>query len=493
MSTLNTGLSVNDVVSVSVSLAPTAAQQRNFGSLLILGDSPVIDTVSRMRSYTGLAEVAADFGGTAPEYLAASLFFGQTPQPQQLYIGLWAKAAQSGRLVGAVLGSSQQALANFTAVTAGTFNCMIDGTAHALTAITFAAALNLAGVAGILTTALGGSAVCTWDAQNEQFNLTSATTGITSSVAFATSGVTGDVGLLFGFETGQGGFSAPGVAAETPLACATLFATLSGAWYGLMFAASVMPVTADYVAVGGLIAGLSTSHIFGVTTQDPTVFDAGSDADVASQLAQGRSFVQYSSSSPYACAAAFGIAFTVNFNGLNTVLTLMFKVEGGVTAETLTETQAATLIAKNCNVFVNYNNATAILQDGVMSNGFFFDVVHGTDWLQNFIQTALFNVLLTSPKVPQTDPGVTRLVATVTQGCETGVSNGLIAPGTWEGPPIGNLATGQALSTGYYVFAPAVATQSQADRAARKSPLITAAIKLAGAIHSVSVLLNVNQ
>ena len=32
----NLGLSVSDVVNVSVFLAPTAAQQRNFGSLLIL-------------------------------------------------------------------------------------------------------------------------------------------------------------------------------------------------------------------------------------------------------------------------------------------------------------------------------------------------------------------------------------------------------------------------------------------------------------------------
>jgi hypothetical protein len=492
-SILNTGLSVNDVVSVNVSLAPTAAQQRNFGSLLILGDSPVIDSVSRMRSYSGLAGVASDFGTTAPEYLAASLFFGQTPQPQQLYIGLWARTAQAGRLIGAVRGSAQQVLSLFTAVVAGTLNVTIDGTVHPLAAINLSAATSLSQVAGILTTALGASGIVTWDSANAQFNLTSATTGATSSVSFSTTAPSPDIGGLLGFQALQGGFVAPGIIAETAAACAALFAALSGAWYGLMFAASVMPATADYVAVAALIAGLTTSHILGVTTQDATVFNAGSSADVASQLAQGRSFVQFSSSSPYAVAAVFGIAFTVNFNGIGTAITLKFKVEGGLQPEVLTESQAATCAAKNCNVFVQYNNNTAILQQGVMSNGYFFDVVQGTDWLQNAIQTALFNVLFTSGKVPQTDPGMTRLVATVSQVLDISVNNGLVAAGVWTGPPIGVIVTGQTLSAGYYVFAGPVAAQLQADRAARKATVITAAIKLAGAIHSASVLLNVNQ
>jgi hypothetical protein len=55
------------------------------------------------------------------------------------------------------------------------------------------------------------------------------------------------------------------------------------------------------------------------------------------------------------------------------------------------------------------------------------------------------------------------------------------------------LNTGQTLSTGYYVYAPKVSTQSAADRAARKSPAVQVAAKLGGAIHEVSVVVNVNQ
>jgi hypothetical protein len=172
---------------------------------------------------------------------------------------------------------------------------------------------------------------------------------------------------------------------------------------------------------------------------------------------------------------------------------LKFKQEAGITAETLTETQAATLTAKNCNVFVNYNNGTAILQQGVMASGQFFDVIHGTDWLQNKIQTDLFNLFYTSKtKIPQTDAGVNQEITTVSASLDQAVTNDLIGPGVWNGPAFGAIATGQTLSKGYYVYAPPIATQTPAVRATRASPLITAAIKFTGAIHDCDVLLNCN-
>ena len=71
------------------------------------------------------------------------------------------------------------------------------------------------------------------------------------------------------------------------------------------------------------------------------------------------------------------------------------------------------------------------------------------------------------------------------------VNNGLIAPGVWNGGPIGQIESGDTLTKGYYVYADAVANQEQSDREARKSPVIQAAIKMAGAIHYADVQINV--
>lgn len=266
-------------------------------------------------------------------------------------------------------------------------------------------------------------------------------------------------------------------------------------WYGLGIAHSDALVDADVLSVATAIESASVSRILAVTTQDPDALVTATTTDLASKLkagSYGRTFCQYSSSSKYAALSAFGRAFTVNFNGNNTTITLKFKQEPVVTYETLTTAQAAALDAKDANVFVYYANDTAIIQQGVMSNGDFFDERHGLDWLQNYVQTNLFNLLYTSTtKIPQTEAGITRLLTNVEQSMDQAVSNGLVAAGIWNGGPIGQVSPGDTLTKGYYVYANPLSTQAQADREKRKAPLIQVACKLAGAVHFADVQINV--
>ena len=79
--------------------------------------------------------------------------------------------------------------------------------------------------------------------------------------------------------------------------------------------------------------------------------------------------------------SALARILTTDYTGNSTVITLMYKNEPGIVAESLSTTQVSALEANNANVFVNYNNATAILQRGVCASGVFMDTVVGTDWL----------------------------------------------------------------------------------------------------------------
>lgn len=266
-------------------------------------------------------------------------------------------------------------------------------------------------------------------------------------------------------------------------------------WYGLAIADSDDLVEGDVIAVAGAIEASSLSRILAVTTDDANVLVTGNTDNIGYKLkaaGYGRTFWQYSTSSKYAAVSAFGRAFTVNFTGSNTTITLKFKTEPGITYETLTTAQASAIDAINGNVYVYYANDTAIIQQGVMANGDFFDERHGLDWLQNYVQTNLYNLLYTSTtKIPQTDAGVTRLMANVEASLDQAVNNGLVASGVWNGGPIGQLESGDTLTKGYYVYAASVDDQAQSDREARKSPVIQAAIKLAGAIHYADVQINV--
>jgi hypothetical protein len=492
---MSQGLSVSRLVNVTINLSPLAPARRGFGTLLILGDSDVIDTTERLRAYSAIEGVALDFGTTAPEYLAAALYFGQSPKPQNLYVGRWARVATAGFIKGGALTPTEQIIATWNLIVAGAFKITVDGVIKSLIGLDFSAQANLNGVAAVITTALGPSAVCTFNGIN--FVVKSSTTGALSSVSYATSPVVGtDISALLKLTFAFAYNPVVGHATESPVDCIAVLANMSSAWYGVMFAASVMPTSNQVLANAALVESLSVSRIYGVTEIDARVLDATYTNDLASLLSAllyRRTFVQYSPNL-YAVASMFGRAFSVNFNANRSTITLMYKQEPGVNAEDITETQAITLKNKRCNIFVKYDNATSIIQYGVMSGPAYFDEIHGLDWLQNAIQNSVYTLLYTTnTKIPQTDAGSNQIVNEINGVMEEAVNNGLIAPGTWNADGFGQLVRGQFLKTGYYVFALPMALQAQSERETRKAPPISVAAKLAGAIQEVDVIVNVNR
>ena len=520
------GLPVSKLVRVDVFMSPQAAATRSFGSLLICGDSDVIDVTERIRQYDTAESVGLDFGADSPEYKAAVLYYSQRPRPADLYIGRWATEPTQARLNGALLDEYQTAIAIWQAISNGGFDIAIDGTNRTITGLDFSGVSNLNAVAGIVTDALAGMAVCVWNATLRRFEITNSSTGSTSVLGYASkpsyavglateagqqinteagahiivtsgSGAT-DISGMLGLAEGMAYSPVDGIDSETPEECAMRMVDLSADWYGLMFAARKPITTAQHVDVAALIEASEISHIYGITTDNKAVLDASITTDIASRLrslSYQRSFVDFSTTARYTAAAIFGRAFSVNFRASNSTITLMFKEQVGVPSEKLSAQQAATLKRKNCNVFVLYNNGKAILQHGTMAGGWFFDERHGLDWLQNLMQTEVFNLLYTSnTKIPQTEQGMGYIETTLAKCCGQALTNGLIAPGIWNSDPIGDeLDRGAALSTGFYIYHQPIADQFQSDREQRKAPVFQVALKLAGAVHSVDVLVAVNR
>ncbi|HAN8704329.1 TPA: DUF3383 domain-containing protein [Escherichia coli] len=381
---MNKGLPLNRVSNVTVTLSAKAAQGRNFGSMLILGNSTVIPIVERLRLYSSADDIGDDFGIDSEEYQAAVVWFSQSPQPTQVYVGRWVASLES-----AETGEPETLLE--------AVNALLD------------------------------------------YNV----------------------------------------------------------WYGLHIAVpeADYPVDTDIISVSAAIEAATVSRILAVTSDDTDVMSAAVATDLASKLkaaSYSRTYIQYSSTSRYAALSAFARAFTVNFTGSNTTITLKFKQLPGVTYEALGTSQATALEAKNCNVYVYYENDTAILEQGVMCNGDFFDERHGLDWLQNAVQTADYNTLYTSTtKIPQTDAGTTTRIANIEKVLDAAEKNGLFAAGVWTGGPMGQLSTGDTLTKGYYTWADTVDNQLQTDREARKGVSIQVAAKLAGAVHYGDVAITV--
>jgi hypothetical protein len=495
-------LPISRLIAVTVNLSPLDAQAQDISTLLLLVDSPVVDVTERYRAYSTIAEVLTDFGSSSSAYKAAALWFEQIPQPVKLLIGRWAKTASKAKLIGAPLSASQQLISNWTGITSSKFSIIVDGgSAEDITVGSFAAVTNLNGVASIIQTGLAtahAGITCVWNSIYSRFEITGATTGDTSSLSFLDAPTTGtDISdNLKMLATDSGAYSVGGIEAETLVDCLGLFDDRFGQkWYSVVpldtVDHEVILSAADYIGASG------NRHILGITTQEDATLLINSSDDLASILKEAgylRVTTQYSSSTPYAICSLLARILTTNYNSNNSVITLMYKQEPGITPETLSTTEIGTLNTKNCNVFVKYNNDTAIIEQGKVASGEFLDVVTGTDWLALTIQTALYNLLYTSTtKIPQTDAGVNILLATIEGILAQAVDNGLLAPGVWNSDGFGSLKRGDYVAKGYYVWAQKMAAQVTADRAARKAPPIKIAVKLAGAIHTVDVAINVNR
>jgi len=289
----------------------------------------------------------------------------------------------------------------------------------------------------------------------------------------------------------------PGYAAESALQAVVALDALDPNWYGLKFASSVMPTQSDALEIAPFIEADVITRLYGITTQNTNVLSSVVNTDLASELqalGYDQTFITYCSTNPYAAASIFGRLFTVNLSGNNTFLTLMYKQMPGVAAENLDNEQATVLQGKNCNVFVEYDNDTSIIEYGICCGGAYIDETFGDNAFQNAMQTAVYNAnYTTATKVPQTDSGSNTYSNAISGVCQQFVTNGFGAPGQWNADGFGSLQTGQFLKLGYYIYAPPISSQSETARQNRQSVPFQVAFKLAGATQTAQINVAVNQ
>lgn len=482
---------VSKVVKVNILTSPTFPARKGFGLLLIVGTSTKLPVGQRIRFYSDMDGVAADFSSTDEEYKAAQIFFGQSPRPGELAIGRRFAAAAPGELLGSV-STYETSVAAWQAITSGGFKINIDGTLRTVSALNFSADANLNAIASRIQTALvaAGATGATVTFDGTRFIVRSGTTGTSSTVDYAVAPDSGpDISAKLGLNAAGLGLKSAGVAVETISTSLDALQTYDGSWYGLSFTNEVTEQNLKDAAAWVS----SRTKVLGYTTKASNVQDAAASNDIATFFKDSmyrRVLGVWDANDDYAAISALARAFTVNFNEQNSTLTLKFKTLPGITPGNISESQRLALVAKKINYYT-YFGTSAMLAEGVMADGTFFDEVHGLDWLQNAIETNVFGFLYTrKTKVPQTDKGVQQIVLQVEKAMKEGVNNGLLAPGMWNGEPLGEIDTGDFLPKGFYIYAQPVAQQNQSDREARKAPPIQVLAKGAGAIHFVDCTIN---
>ena len=193
-------------------------------------------------------------------------------------------------------------------------------------------------------------------------------------------------------------------------------------------------------------------------------------------------------------ASYVGRGLSTNFNGSNTTQTMHLKTLSGVQPDpSMSQTLLNQCELAGADSYPSIQGVPKVFCSGAND---FFDNVYNLGWFVGDMQVNGFNALAqTNTKVPQTEDGVSVLKNAYRQVCEQAVTNQFSAPGAWNNPTtFGNQADLilNVAQRGYYIYSSPVSQQLPSVRALRQAPLIQVALKYAGAIHSSTVIVNVN-
>jgi hypothetical protein len=495
--------SITNVINVALIPEGQLAGRDNMNLIAVLtSETGVITSAERYRMYQDAQSVELDWGTASVVTQYANTVFGTRPNAinfgGSLIVGLHRAAAETVPASAATLKSIQHVettlISQLQTISDGSFSITVDGSPVAASALDFSSAIDLDDVAAILDTAITGATV---SVNNGYFTVTSSTTGATSLMAFMVPGASGTfVGGILGMSDGSGATLTQG-AASTVLPIETKVESLSalkakinfkGACFtDLMLDAEVPAVAAWAQANQTLVYNVFTGQTYLAVDPSNPVWQV--------KLSSQTSFrMLYSKTGNRLMAASYmARTHTVNFNAENSAITMNLK-ELNVPAESMdgqTEINAAKRVG--LDIYVTIKDTPVVLTSGAND---YVDNVYNIIAFIDAIQTDMFNLLKgTGTKIAQTTRGTNQITGQAEKTTRGFVRAGVFAPGTWSSPDsFGNFDTfnRNIEQFGFYWLIGLLKDQPQADRQARKSPVLQGAVKNAGAIHSVDIIINFN-
>lgn len=453
----------------------------------------------RIRYYTSVAEISADFGSTSEAVKAGNGFFDQNPRPSTMAVAQVFTTPQAGFMTTAVSGD----VAAFIAVSDGSFTITIDGVTENIGALDFTSDLNFDEIAATIQTGLqaiaaGGYTAATVVASNEaenQFVVTSGTSGDGSTVSVLTAGTTGTDISGVGFLNGLSGSTVPGYTPTTftnELDLIAQAATCAGRFvYGMdldvvyrdaqeqldamawaevqqfaeLTATSNNPLSYDPNDISNnIVAAFNAGY-----TRTTTFFDDDADA--------------------YPGMAYLAILLSVDYSGAATALTMKFKNFVGISPVNFIgvdpETAVAVLNSRRANTFTIVGNGARVVREGVQASTLWFsDDRSNIDNFLNDLLTNIYNVFLTTTKVPYTPSGEMLIHNAEAQICDQYVRNGTFADRTVVDTSSPN---GIRTIPAYQIIFEPLQDVTIANRAARVLPGNQIIVQLEGAIHTLEI------
>jgi hypothetical protein len=497
--------SINNVVNTTLLADQQLAKSDNVNSVAIITtDRNFLNSNNRYAIYADANQVAQDFGSSSQVAAFANIFFAQQPNPVnaggQLVIGYWRASSENVAATQGYLKGSQinelDVLGQLQLIGDGSFNVTIDGDVVAASNLDFTVIDSLSDAVDIIQAAIGDVAQVSY--QNQQFIITSDSSGATSTVSFLTAQSAGTfIGTLLNLVTGSGAASIAGQDAQTLPAedetdALSILAALIG-FKGFMFIDQSTGTDRYNIALWAQANEILAYDVF----YNPNDLTRNIEDSTAWNIKLGALTnyrMSYSTANNRMLAAAYmSREHTVNFAAQNAAITMNLKTLVGITPEDYTQSQINAANSIGLDLYTTIKDVPVLLTS---EGNDFTDNRYNLIAFMEDVRTNVFNALKGTPtKIPQTTPGVNSLATVIEKTCQRYINAGVFAPGTWTSPlTFGNVdAFNRAIEqVGYYVLAGLLSQQSPQDRQARIAPPFQVAVKNAGAIHKVNIIINFN-
>lgn len=471
-------LPLTNIINVSVSAAQAGIGQYNTSNLALFTQEPFANSFGNLgyNIYLDPTQVGTDFGTGSETFAMANAIFSQ--QPNIL--------AGGGYLVVIPFAVAEQTLTFSGVAASGTFEIVLPGGTTA--AINWNDSLSV--IQGkVQAVPQAESVLVTGSISSESLVLNfKGVYGPVANVTFAANTLATSVPAAITITV------APTIVGETLAAAITRTKDLVQ-YFGIV--ADLIVDEGDTLAAAAVVQPLN-KIIFFVSRTSADVMSGGLiDMLRTGDFSQSRGLFYGSSddSSALVMMASYaGRALSVDFSGSNTTSTMHLKDLVGVQPDpSMTEALLVLCQAAGADVYASFQGVAKVFTSGANE---FFDQIYNLQWFVGALQVAGFNYLAeSSTKIPQTENGIDGLKSAYRAICEQAVTNQYLAPGQWNSSTtFGNQGNFLAniSQRGYYIYSAPISQQLQADRVARKAPLIQIAVKEAGAVQSSSVIVYVN-
>lgn len=482
-------------INVSLSTTPSGLADFNTNSIAIFSNEQAAFS-EPYRAYITPSAVGTDFGSDSLTAKMATALFTSVPNFRTgggyLYIFPFKGVnATSGSLTTADISAN---VANFKNVSDGGINLTIDGTVTQVTGLDFSTVKTISDIVTILQSQ--NLDVYIEVADENKIKFTSKRFGTDSTVTISAlsdaEGVTdlNDASYLNGGEaTPQAGTNASGQILSQAVQAAQQLIYFGGVL-------STQYCDNNSIQTNATAIQSMDCDYFEAMTSLKNMAVLGADIKAAG-LGKTRSLALSNSAeeAKIAIATYATIAKSVNWKASNTANTMNLKTLTGCLPDNgLSDTYVLSAQTNGVDIYGNTGGLSVVYSND--NNGYTDDIEFQLAFKKR-CEVALFNVLRqTNTKVPQTEAGVALLKNALTQVCEQFITNGSVAPGTWNSAiPFGEPEDFKRNieEFGYYIYSMPIAQQSQTDREARKAPGIRAALKTSGAIHFSEILINIER